>query len=112
MKCINGWTKEKMINHIKKEFKGKSSDGRNCFYRGLNGTKCAVGMFIPDYLYRIKMDKDVVGGMSSSALLMNYPELKTKMPLEKMYELQSVHDDSEQSETLTNILNYIENNVK
>ncbi len=55
---INRWTRQKMIDHVKSNFKGKSigMDGV-CLYRGPDGKKCAVGLFIPDSEYDPEMER-------------------------------------------------------
>jgi hypothetical protein len=107
--CINGWTKEKMIAHIKAEFRGKAAQGLTCKYRALNGAKCVVGMFLPDDKYIPEME-----GQSALGLLKNHPSVVPYMPLEKtsLDELQMCHDDSEPESTLQDLLNWVESNVQ
>lgn len=108
--CINGWTKEKMIEHVKKEFKGKSINSNgNCVYRGPNGTKCAVGMFIPDNKYDEHMDDS--GSNGSFSVIKRY-NLKDFMPLKLMGNFQACHDESEPKDTLNDLINFIETNVE
>lgn len=110
-KCINGWTKESMIEHVKKEFKGKSERAyRGCLYRNGAGFKCAVGMFIPDSEYHENME--VSGPVVR--LLHDFPRLNINMPLDVAgcAKLQSIHDISGSENTLSDILNWIENNVE
>lgn len=110
--CINGWTKAKMVEHIKKEFKGKSiiehGDDMTCVYRGNEGAKCAVGLFIPDELYSTTFEGKPAG------MVINSLKLEEAMPLTitGMVILQRVHDKSQPKTTLSAILNWIENNVK
>jgi hypothetical protein len=108
-KCVNGWTKQAMIEHIKKEFKGKSFDAFNeeCLYRGPDGKKCAVGLFIPDSEYHSSME-------CLSPLSAELRDTAQYMPLQMstMQYLQGVHDISEPSETLNDILSWIEKNVE
>ena len=110
-KALNGWTKAKMIKHIKRNFKGKSMDhtDKNCLYRAEDGRKCAVGMFIPDELYTVEME-----GLSSSAVLREHPELVKFLPLQQnaLDALQSVHDESYLDETLKLMMDWIKENVK
>lgn len=113
-KTQNSWTKESMIAHIKAEFKGKStkfnSDVR-CMYRGENGAKCAVGMFIPDDNYQLYMDRDVG---PASELFKAAPALIKMMPL-KHYDMQvfqGIHDNSHPDSTLQDMLTWVENNVE
>lgn len=116
-KCINNWTKKKMIQHIKTNFKGKSmarlshlSDRESCVYRGKNGAKCAVGMFIPDVLYKKSFE-----GTCASKIIEDVPKLQKLIPLapDLMELLQQEHDDSEDDEScLVSMLNWIKDNVK
>lgn len=88
---INGWTKESLIAHVKKNFKGRSTDSRgNCKYRGPDGRKCAVGVFIPDSIYDTDME-----GRSMVAIQDVFP-LKSVIPIsnEGMMQLQLQHDDA------------------
>lgn len=111
VKCVNGWTKKSMIEHIKKEFKGKSlrNPGKSdkfCAYRGNNNTKCAVGMFIPDDVYTVEME-----GKNITTLDVG---IYKYMPLdiEEMLMLQRKHDNSYEDKTLIDMLNWIEKNVE
>lgn len=113
-KPINGWTKQSMIQHIKKEFKGKSINAPDgyCLYRGPEGKKCAVGMFIPDEKYRPEMDgSDLDNGYTVFQIHNICPN---NMPLEGfgLQSLQAVHDRSNPSETLQDMLEWIEKNVE
>lgn len=104
-KAINGWTKRKIINHIKKNFKGKSMDNRgNCLYRGPKGKKCALGLFIPDDLYNKNME---FGGIDIVNLRKFFP-----LGVEGCYELQNVHDCSEPKNTLSGMIAWIKRGVK
>jgi hypothetical protein len=111
-KCVNGWSKQTMVSHIQKEFKGYSiiiekDNHPTCAYRGPEGKKCAVGLFIPDNKYKPEMDD----GMSLKAV---FNECLATMPLnyEGLALLQTVHDRSDGDETLEKILNWIEINVE
>lgn len=108
----NGWTKESMLAHVKAEFKGKSTKGRNsevCLYRGPNGKKCAVGMFIPDEKYSPSMENKSALGLSN-----DHEYVDTTLPLSfhGMDSLQSVHDGSHPDSTLKQMLQWIEVNVE
>lgn len=113
MKTINGWTKETMIAHIRDNFKGKSVDtlSRRCLYRGPNETKCAVGIFIPDSLYNIKMETQ--DNTSAGTVIYDY-DLGGVMPLEVsgMTDLQRAHDRSCPDQTLDAMINWVETNVE
>lgn len=114
---INGWTKRKIISHIKKNFKGKSVvvtssylDGveTRCFYRGPNETKCAVGIFIPDDKYNKTME-----GQRADSIIGPWA-LRFAMPLnnEGMCSLQKTHDLSDSENTLQIMINWVRLHVK
>lgn len=117
-KAINGWTKRKIIAVINKGFKGKSFkssrySAETCLYRGYNGKKCAVGLFIPDNMY----DRDNES-LLVNQLLADQPELKKLMPFKTvtLRRFQEVHDDMDkkldvktQKETL---IQWVKKNVK
>lgn len=109
---INGWTKQKMIDYIEANFKGKSinSNGKTCLYRGPEGRKCAIGLFIPDEKYFESMDTE---DLRASDLIKLYPDLHDSMPLagSALNQLQNAHDYSNKSETLGNIIQWITNDV-
>ena len=109
-KLINGWTKEKLIEKIETDFKGKSvgEDGRTCLYRGKQGTKCAVGLFIPDELYSLKMEH-----RSVNSLLNEFDLLKTYMPLynDSMDNLQFIHDNSSKGNCKQEMIDWVNNYV-
>ena len=91
-KCINGFTKTKMIEMIILGNNGTQSMGNgttNCAYRGRNGNKCPVGCFIPDELYHTALEGRDIGSIYS-----DYPEIQACMPLNQhgMFSLQSIHD--------------------
>lgn len=110
MKCVNNWTKQTMIDHIKTNFKGKSIDkSGECLYRGPNGKKCAVGMFMKDEDYKPKFEKVGVSGIGD---FNNPPDFKFPLNIMGMRSLQQIHDNSRTHETLENILNWIERNVE
>jgi hypothetical protein len=115
MRPINGWTKEGMIAHINKEFKGKSVGvirrheymNDSCMYRGPNGTKCAVGMFIPDDKYSHDMETFSPEAEPVKAISNLFP-----LTLEEMRQMQYIHDVSEPENTLSDIIGWIESNVE
>lgn len=107
-KAINGWTKASMIKHIKKEFKGQSKDNLACYYRGPEGTKCAIGMFIPDLSYDINMDN---GESDILSVIRRNPHLVSVLPLNKYgcCKLQQIHDSGTQDkQILNNLIEFIE----
>ena len=119
----NGWTKDDMIAHILCNFKGISAkvNCENnlgfCLYRGPNGRKCAVGMFIPDKLYQLRFED-----VSAQSVLCDEVKLEKLMPLniDGMTALQNVHDNyrghkaSEDSDEkcLADMIDWIEGMVK
>lgn len=110
-KLINGWTKQELMKKIELEFKGKSlahETARTCLYRGPEGKKCAVGLFIPDDLYNSAFEN-----RSYFALTNKNPELLKFMPLnaESMDALQFVHDTSKIETTKEEILKWIDTNI-
>lgn len=70
----------------------------NCAYRGPNGCKCAVGLFIPDDRYTTQFEGNRVG-----ALLGEYPELCDVLVHKNLLaRLQTVHDnEATQGDDLT-----------
>lgn len=114
-KTQNGWTKEKMIAHIETEFKGRSVKPgtlNDCLYRGPNGKKCAVGMFIPNELYNIDMD----GPQNSAHCVIRGFNLNGVMPLDEdgMDSFQRAHDHvsiGADEEVLMDLINFIEAEV-
>lgn len=117
---INGWTKQRIIDHIKTNFKGKSvskkANGEQCMYRGPNGKKCGVGLFIPDDKYHPDLDNaQASGGTSAYHVLTRHVEIQQHMPLniDEMGKFQRIHDGSVSDEgCLSNMLNWIERNVQ
>jgi hypothetical protein len=108
-KIINGWTKDKMIKHIEKNFKGKSFiNNDDCLYRTEDGRKCAVGLFIPDDKYRESMENIWVPNVVRDYGLEEF------MPLNNLglSALQRVHDESAKDETLGDMLAWINENVE
>lgn len=106
---INGWTKEKVIAHIKENYKGRSLDPtkQGCMYRGQNGAKCAVGLFIPDSVYTPVMEGYTI---LTSFDLRDRVESYMPMIFSKMADLQGIHDKHGQtdSQCLNDMLAYIE----
>jgi len=109
-KCINGWTKKKMIETINKGMKDHRSVNQNgtCLYRASDGNKCAIGCFIPDDYY----NEDIELVTPTSAAFRDYLKY---LPLPAAYSslLQSIHDccDDEKSPK-KECIKWIENNVE
>lgn len=119
---INSWTKQQIIDKINSDFKGRSYRPTNkrdlncaedvCLYRGDNGRKCIVGVFIPDREYSNSMESS--GGVKG--LLDEYPLLTNMMPLsiEVLSVLQSMHDSSRDisdEELKNNLISWVERHV-
>jgi hypothetical protein len=113
MKFINGWTKNKVIKHIEKNFKGKAqTEDGFCIYKTEDGKKCAVGMFIPDGHSAANSITNVEG------LLLDYPDLKKVMPFSErdLRIFQNVHDQCDNldydprtdEEVLMDLISFIE----
>jgi hypothetical protein len=62
-----------------------SSAGRQCFYRGSDGLKCAAGWLIPDTAYDIGME-----GMAAEAV----PYLRQRYDRDLIERLQTAHDEA------------------
>ena len=68
-----------------------------CAYRGANGTKCALGMYITDEEY-----DPVMEDLTANTLEMKYPDLTLwdMMPIELWSKCQSAHDTDFMKEDL------------
>jgi hypothetical protein len=107
---INGWTKQSIIDHIQKNFKGRSvSEAGMCAYRGVEDRRCAVGMFIPDALYDPRMDIRSVTKITSADFVIPEFQLQSVMPLsiQGMCALQAVHDASPETACLADMLRFV-----
>lgn len=117
----NGWTKEKMINHIKANFKGKAFETRPnnrhgelgsedmCVYKTQDGKKCGIGLFIDEETH----DTRHLDGTIRS-LLFKWPDLEKQMPLSSVQgltELQRAHDNSRPELTLQEMIHFVETKV-
>lgn len=80
---------DKVVEHLVAQGQ-PAREGFKCFYRGPNGTKCAVGCLIPDELYDEAME-----GRSASILESKFPQLQplfSNVDPEVLWQLQNVHD--------------------
>jgi len=88
--AINGWTKERMIQIIREKMKDHPSLSLSggCTYLAQDGNRCAVGVFIPDEHCTLAFGEGV------RRLLLDNPDLRSKMPLEVegLVKMQDVHD--------------------
>lgn len=92
-KLVNGWTKKKVMEQIKKYNNGtKSYDPLtdSCLYKSEDGNRCAVGCFLPS------RNKAMSEGWTLGAhdLLEEMPHLKKLMPFEgkALSHFQGIHD--------------------
>lgn len=90
-KLANGWTKEKVMEQIKKYNRGTKSTNRygSCVYRSDDGNRCAIGCFIPEDHPGLQ----TIAG--SSWLLEEHPDLKKLMPFtywKALERFQETHD--------------------
>ena len=78
-------TFEKVVRHLFTQGKRAVNREGLCMYRGPDGLKCAIGCLIPDYLYRPRMEDQVLHSVWASVpdLIQDY---------EFMNELQYLHD--------------------
>jgi len=106
--CINGYTKESMINKIYEGNNGeRAHDGTACCYLTQNGNKCAVGCFIPDGHRGQSFRGDVL------KLLRGCPDLEEFMPLNQygLLSLQGVHDITSIADPRPLLIEWINENV-
>jgi len=85
---INGYTRKKVLNAIKKKTLLKPCKNMGtCFYRGSDGNKCLIGVFIPDDKYTVRME------YCTKTVIETYM-LERFMPMntDRMYKLQRFHD--------------------
>jgi len=116
-KLQNGFTKEKMIEKIVKYNNGQKSGYLNvsgyysCMYSVDNDTnRCAIGCFIPDN-HKALNAKNI----SVSGLLIDYPDLVEKMPLESLGLgiFQTIHDRQRSGVFIQDkLIQWIHDNVK
>lgn len=113
--CVNGFTKEKMKEYIRKGNNNEKStsecfDGRSyCSYLSYNGNKCAIGCFIPDGHQVQKEFMDV------RQVLRTYPELQEYMPFDDsdiLNDFQMIHDNSYPGKVRENLFKWIDENVE
>jgi hypothetical protein len=106
-KCINGWTKEKMLEVIKaRPFEEGARDMTDrCVYLHENGNKCGVGLFIPDGHEGQQFLEE------ADELLERYPDLKKHMPLDNMQNFQKIHDKNH-FDAKTKMIEWVMDNVE
>jgi hypothetical protein len=89
---LNGWTKTTILRAIREGMQDRPSyDSQmgTCAYRAPDGSRCAVGVFIPDDLYAASCEHKGV-----DKLLEVYPGLEASMPLAlgALRTMQGIHD--------------------
>lgn len=121
-KCINGWTKEKMLEVANnRKFTepatapSESMVGENkCVYLAKDGNKCAVGDYIPDGHLGQEFQGD------AENLLYHFPDLIKLMPLDykALCHFQRAHDKEANDKSKTDgnatrsIIEWINKNVE
>lgn len=84
---------DKVWRHFVTEENPPSFDGAQCRYRGPDGTRCTVGIFIPDAEYRMEFDDNALGvrglvrHFAPPSIVSLYEEHE-----ELLCELQNAHD--------------------
>ena len=79
---------------LKQGKKSEDSEGSSeCLYRGPNGLKCAVGMLIPDDLYKARFEGQKVSDPSLIKALVKIGLPNTVVFADFLDHLQGVHDD-------------------
>jgi hypothetical protein len=98
VQCINGWTKEKVLNVLNARSFEEASYvtkpyGGGCVYLREDGNRCGVGMFIP--VDHVSTQGDCYVG-SAESLIDDFPELSEAMPfhISDLLAFQFVHDQS------------------
>ncbi len=80
----------KVWKHFITKYGRRSFDDSGCRYRGGDGTKCAVGVLIPDYAYNKRME-----GVGINELLHDFSHLNglfKDVSLDFLQLLQVIHD--------------------
>lgn len=108
----DGWNKQKLIDYVRANFKGKSVRDGACLYRGPEGKKCAIGLFIPD------SEVSLLSSIEYSTVASVWAKINKFLPFTSKYlalEFQRAHDcllEHASVETQTNeLINWIERNV-
>ncbi len=94
--------KQEIFNLVVEGFAKQMSTAnvdRGCLYRTLDGKKCAIGMLIPDELYKASIEYTSVESILSSAFFEGItPQSKTLSAIgEHLYKLIGVHPLSEEA---------------
>ena len=79
------------VTHLRKQNRKSIDETKNCLYRGPDGTKCAVGCFIPDDKYSSRME-----GESIDTLGKEYLFIRNLFSAEQicmlLSDIQTIHD--------------------
>lgn len=77
----------------KEPYREMGSAGR-CLYRGQDGAKCAIGLFIPDERYHSEFDMIGAPGMRVIKDETLHDIIEQSITIETLRELQRCHDDT------------------
>ena len=90
-KMTSGQVFETVATHLFMQGNRAMDTGNTCVYRGMDGTKCAMGVLVPDSAYDKKWDDDGVGvgfvlinGVKALKHLSKHTDVLTS--------LQAIHD--------------------
>ena len=85
-----------VVNHLRQQnATALSEDGFTCAYRGRNGTRCSVGILIPDELYSPQMEGHNLRHLMGFNLIPSPLKEEFATHLNLLTRLQSVHDSRE-----------------
>ena len=91
-------TRQEMFNrataHLVRQGKRSVNDSGRCLYRGPNGLKCAIGIFLPDPLADLYDDQAIDGDAPQMREVLASAGLHSPDLSEFAVHLQQAHDDS------------------
>lgn len=83
-------------------------DSSSCAYRGVDGTKCAVGALIDDADYVTEMDRSADGdygfGIKCATMSRLMPACLRSVDIDLLAKLQSVHDGAANEKTFIRVV--------
>lgn len=86
-------TLETVVRHLFAQGR-KAGDSKNCYYRAPDGTKCAVGILIPDDQYDPRMDRDNETISMIAVKFSEKPFFKSiREHMSFLTDLQNIHDN-------------------
>lgn len=113
---------DEAVRHLMAQGKKSRAWTGSCVYRGPNGLKCVIGIFIPDHLYNPSMEGNSVGGLrrnvkdalipedieeylgDSTRVVRRLKELGTEgKALFFLNELQNIHDLPDNDENIVEV---------